>query len=90
MAEIEGECVGTVRLDQVEEGAVISYTIAHQWRGKGIGKLMLETALALAPKPVRAVIKLSNMASIRIAEAAGMKKISEENDMGVWIRTHDS
>lgn len=66
IAEI-GVPVGTFRLD----GDEISYTVAPEARGKGIGSAMLLKVREMFG-PRRAEIFERNVASIRIAERAGM------------------
>lgn len=64
--ELDGEPVGTVRLD----GDEISYTVAPEHRQKGVAKTMLTEAFRqFGPK--RAEIKPENVASIKAARAAG-------------------
>jgi RimJ/RimL family protein N-acetyltransferase len=67
IAEI-GAPVGTFRLD----GDEISYTIAPESRGKGLGFLMLCKVREMFG-PLRAEIYGRNAASIRVAEKAGMQ-----------------
>lgn len=59
--------VGTFRVD----GDEISYTVAPDWRSKGIGLAMLCGAREMFG-PLRAEIYQDNIASIKIAERAGM------------------
>jgi len=66
IAEIDGEPVGTFRVDADE----ISYTVAPEHRGKGVAKAMLQVAFARFGK-LRAEIKPENVASIKAALAAG-------------------
>jgi len=68
--------VGTIRSDyHLEENCYeLSWTVAPKARGQGIGKQMVSTlAKRMADKNIRAEIKPENVASIKIAEAAGMK-----------------
>jgi RimJ/RimL family protein N-acetyltransferase len=67
IAEIDGEPVGTVRLDEPD---LISYTVAPAWRGRGVAASMLEAARHQFG-PRRARIKRANLLSIRAARAAG-------------------
>lgn len=77
IAEIDGVPVGTVRIDRGEESE-LSWTVAPDQRGKGIAKQMV--ALACPPEAV-ARIKPDNIASQRIAEAAGFKQTFQ-----IWER----
>ncbi|HDZ73847.1 MAG TPA: N-acetyltransferase [Aurantimonas coralicida] len=66
IAEIEGHCVGTFRID----GDEISYTVAPDFRGKGIALKMLILARQMfGPKLAR--IARDNVPSARAAEKAG-------------------
>lgn len=66
IAEIDGDPVGTIRID-VDE---ISYTVAPEHRGRGVATAMLSKAAKQFGK-MRAKIKPDNTASIKAAEHAG-------------------
>ncbi|MDB6036026.1 MAG: immXl [Verrucomicrobiales bacterium] len=66
IAEVEGEPVGTFRLDDDE----ISFTIAPLHRGRGYAKQMLCMAREMFGS-FRAEVKRDNLASARAAAAAG-------------------
>jgi RimJ/RimL family protein N-acetyltransferase len=66
IATIDGCPVGTFRVD----GEEISYTVAPEHRGKGVGLAMLCHARARFG-PLRAEIFERNIASIKIAKRAG-------------------
>jgi len=65
--------VGTFRLD----GKEISYTVAPEWRGKGIGVSMLAQAQRsfCYLGQLRAEIFARNLASIKVAERAGLEVV---------------
>lgn len=67
VAAPKGERAGTFRVDDGR----ISYTVAPEFRGKGVGETMLQAAYKLFG-PLRAEIYARNVASRRIAERAGM------------------
>jgi RimJ/RimL family protein N-acetyltransferase len=71
IAEIEGQAVGTVRADPGEV-TELSWTVAPEHRGRGVGTQMVRLAVAMTEGPVRAEIKRDNVASQRIAVAAGL------------------
>ena len=77
----EGEPVGTVRSDERPDGFTeVSYTVASEWRGKGVGKrMMLQFAKEkLAGKKLTARIKKGvNPASEAIARSLGLQPFSE-------------
>jgi RimJ/RimL family protein N-acetyltransferase len=68
IAECDGLSIGTVRVD----GDEISYTIAPDARGRGLGLAMLQKAKEMFGQ-LRAEIYERNIASIKIAERAGMR-----------------
>ena len=78
IAEADGRPVGTVRVDRDPEAAEISWTVAPEARGRGVGSRMVAMAAAAIAGPIRAEIKPDNGASIRIAEAAGMQLDRED------------
>jgi len=81
IAEDAGVPVGTVRAD--EEGGVveISYTVAPDHRGKGVGKRMVvqfaQTVLPPGTKLKAEIKKGGNESSEHIAKALGLSPVSE-------------
>ena len=78
IAEINSIPVGTVRSDYDGQFYELSWTIAPEQRGKGIGKEMVSLITKKINKPVRAEVKKNNTASKRIAEYVGMSLMYEE------------
>ena len=79
IAELDGAPVGSVRADRDGGGVTeLSWTVAPTARGKGLGREMVIAALADIDGPVRAEVKVGNVASMRIAEAAGLVLVREE------------
>ena len=78
IAEINSIPVGTVRSDYDGQFYELSWTIAPEQRGKGIGKEMVSLITKKINKPVRAEVKKNNTASKRIAEYVGMTLMYEE------------
>ena len=81
----EGEQIGTVRSDERDDGFTeVSYTVAPQWRGRGLGKhMVLQFAREkLSGKKLLARIEKGHVPSERIAEALGLKPASEEEKNG--------
>ncbi len=74
IAELDGEPVGTVRID----GEEISYTVAPEHRGRGYAKQMLRWAYSEFGR-LRAEIRPDNIASIKAAESAGHKVVLLKN-----------
>ncbi|WP_422924754.1 GNAT family N-acetyltransferase [Singulisphaera sp. PoT] len=79
IAEWKGIPVGTVRIDLLDDGCELSWTVAPESRGKGIGKQMIKSAVEGLSGAVFAEIKAGNIASSRMAEYAGMELISEKD-----------
>jgi RimJ/RimL family protein N-acetyltransferase len=79
IAELSGVPVGTIRLDKAGNACELSWTVAPQARGSGIGKAILKTTLDNLNMPARAEIKSGNEASKRMVEYAGMTLEREEN-----------
>ncbi|MCL1491740.1 MAG: GNAT family N-acetyltransferase [Pseudanabaena sp. Salubria-1] len=75
------EPVGQIRFDIDEElQALVSISIAAQYRGQGYGKLMLKMAINkllqnISVISIRALIKPSNVSSIKLFESGGFKMI---------------
>lgn len=68
--------VGTVRLDPGNPGEM-SWTVAPQHRGRGIGTRMVKAALKQISGAVTAIAKTDNIGSCRIAESAGFVVTSQ-------------
>jgi RimJ/RimL family protein N-acetyltransferase len=81
IAEDHGEPVGSVRADRDPDGACheLSWTVAPSARGRGVGVRMVQLLLAEVSGQVRAEVKPGNPASVRIAEAAGLRFDAERN-----------
>jgi RimJ/RimL family protein N-acetyltransferase len=75
IAEVNGDPVGSVRADRDPDGACheLSWTVAPSARGRGLGIPMVRRLLAEVTGPVRAEVKPGNLASVRMAEAAGLR-----------------
>ncbi len=80
---IDGSLVGTVRADfsEVTNDYELSWTVAPDFRGKGIGKMMVKILVEKLNSRVRAEIKSGNTGSVKIAESVGMKFKKEENNV---------
>ncbi|EEA03768.1 GCN5-related N-acetyltransferase [Burkholderia sp. H160] len=76
IAEENGCPVGTVRVDREEDGcAVLSWTVTREARGRGIATRMVQLVAdeISGSHAIRAEIKAGNEASVKVAEAAGMR-----------------
>jgi len=85
---LEGETrVGYVHLDRLDGSCELSWVVAPAHRGKGIGTLMVEAAIAVAGcDEVTAEIQSRNEASIRIAKRCGFVLVEAHADLLVWRR----
>lgn len=72
---------GFCRADHSDGVAELSWTVAPERRGKGVGSRMVSLAASQIDGPIRAEVKAGNEASRKIAEAAGMTL--EREDGGV-------
>ena len=74
-----------VRLDAGSAGTELSWSVAVQWRGQGLGRAIVAKALDLVSDGgyVFATIHEQNIRSRRIAEASGM---IVEFQRGPWVR----
>jgi len=79
IAEEDGVPVGTVRADYSDGVYELSWTVAPNARGRGVGKRMVALLANQITEPIRAEVKVGNEASIRIAEYAGMEYDREDN-----------
>ncbi len=78
IAERDGVPVGTVRSDCSAGTFGLSWTIAPEFREQGLGKRMVALLVAQIQGPIRAEVRIGNVASVRIAEHVGMKLDSVE------------
>lgn len=84
------ENLGQVRLDKVNEGYIISYSIDSKYRGKGYGKKILELleqkiSLSNQFKTFIAYVKKGNMKSVKIFEDLNYNK-ELENDTYKFVK----
>lgn len=78
IAEVAGAPVGTLRID---DSQVLSWTVAPHARGTGVGKRMVAL---VAKHGHRAQIRRENIASRRIAEAAGFRLVTD-GEIQEWV-----
>lgn len=85
IAEQGGAPVGMIRADRMEDGIwELSWLVAPDFRQKGLGKVLLKSLFDIIQAPVRAEIKDWNLASIRMAEAAGMQLRRKEGGISYF------
>lgn len=73
IAEEQGIPVGTVRTDLSDGIYQLSWTVAPDARGRGLGKEMVAMIAQKITAPIRAQIRSDNISSVVIAEYAGME-----------------
>lgn len=78
----DGQPIGTVRLDDTPEGAVVGITVAPEQRGRGRGRRLLDLLRIWAtgssvPRLV-AWVRHDNPASLRLFHAAGYQPVRDE------------
>lgn len=78
IAEQAGSPVGTVRID---DGRQLSWTVAPHARGSGVGKQMVAL---VAKRGHTAQIRRDNIASQRIAQAAGFRLVTD-GEVQEWV-----
>ena len=86
IAQIGNSPVGTVRADRTENGWELSWTIAPEARGKGLGKEMVMTLADMIEAPIAARVKKENQASASIARYAGMALTEEKEGVLIFQR----
>ncbi len=79
VAERDGLPVATVRAELSGGVWELSWTVAPEQRGRGVGRAVVATLARRIRDPIMAEIKVNNIASRRIAEHAGMRLVHEEN-----------
>lgn len=73
---------GMIRLDRDEDGIIVSWNVAPEKRGMGIGQAMLEKLTRQSADILTAKILSNNIPSIKIAEKANFKVT---DDKGEWL-----
>ena len=86
IAETDGVAVGTARTDLDEGVTELSWTVAPELRGKGIGEQLVRLLIEQTPGPLTAEIRMGNAASLRIAQKVGLRQIREENSILYFSR----
>lgn len=73
IAEEQGIPVGTVRTDLCDGIYQLSWTVAPDARGRGLGKEMVAMIAHKITAPIQARVRSDNISSVVIAEYAGME-----------------
>jgi RimJ/RimL family protein N-acetyltransferase len=87
-----GEPVGVVRADRRADGWEVSWTVAPEARGRGVARRMLTLLLVDLDRRVTAIIRQPNIASARVAAAAGFVRIgrAEQHGFDRWLHEKGS
>lgn len=82
VGEINGKVVGYSRFDLEEDHYINSIAVSSSVHGRGIGTILLGKSIEQLKKdkPIRAEIRRYNLASVKIFERNGFKKISENKE----------
>jgi RimJ/RimL family protein N-acetyltransferase len=72
IAESGGQPIGTLRVDTHQHIHTISWTLAPDFRGKGLAKAMVALLVRSLTGDIVAQILPDNTASVRVAEYAGL------------------
>lgn len=72
IAEYDGQPVGTARIDSTAKCHRISWTVATECRGKGLAKAMVRSLVSQLKGKIVAEIMSGNIASIKVAQYAGL------------------
>lgn len=72
IAEYYGQPAGTARVDSTAECHCISWTVAAEYRGKGVAKDMVRSLVNQLKGKIVAEILPGNTASIKVAQYAGL------------------
>lgn len=83
IVETNGVACGTLRLDQEKE-STLSWTVAPDFRGKGLGKKMVKAFSDRLNFLLVAWIHKGNVASQKIARFSGFKKESSKSGFEKW------
>jgi RimJ/RimL family protein N-acetyltransferase len=86
IAETDRAPVGTIRLDFADE-VEISWTVAPASRGAGWGKKMVMLVAESVNCDLVACVRTENVASQKIAEAAGFKTAGQHDNMLIYRRS---
>lgn len=77
IAEYQHQSVGTIRADMDGKGWLLSWTVAPLFRGQGIAHKILNTFIEGYDCPLFAHIKVTNIASIKVAERADFRLLKK-------------
>lgn len=79
--------VGCVRFDVGDTETEVSWTVAPEARGHGIGSRMVKMAVAERSEALMARVREDNPASARIAESAGLSLDETQDRVRIYRRS---
>jgi len=82
---MEGQPIGTSRLDRTPAYVELSYTVAPNVRGKGYGQALVRETLIHCEGPVKATVKTQNQSSRAILQKAGFELESEKDGVLTYL-----
>ena len=88
--EILGKPVGQFRIDKVNDAWEIDYSVDKSYRGLGVGKAMISLFITKSSNnsvlyPLKALVKMSNIASQRVFQDLGFTKVEEQNETTTYL-----
>tara|TARA_B110000858_G_C17755211_1_gene451727 strand:- start:761 stop:1195 length:435 start_codon:yes stop_codon:yes gene_type:complete len=83
--EIDGDGVGTIKDEILDDCIEISYSINPKYRGKKLGILMMQLYLYNRKGTFLCVVKQNNIPSIKMVERIGYKLDRVENNLCYYI-----
>jgi len=86
IAEEDARPVGTVRAERIEDVWELSWTVAPEARGCGVGSRMVVLLAHQIRGPIRAEMQADHAASARIAEKAGMTYDRTDGEIAHYSR----
>ncbi|WP_051203351.1 UDP-2,4-diacetamido-2,4,6-trideoxy-beta-L-altropyranose hydrolase [Hugenholtzia roseola] len=89
--EIESNPIGQLRIDFEDNFGLIDYSVDTQYRGLGLGKLMVKNALEelkMSNKSIqlKAQVKKTNIASFKVFEQLGFTLEEQENELFTFFK----
>lgn len=93
--EVDGVIAGQVRFDPQGTGLRLSYSIAPEFRGKGLARILVGSGCdsareALGKLDIHATTRGSNPRSQRVLESVGFRRLQETPDRVEFVLTGDA
>ena len=82
IAEVNGTYAGYVRSETMQHVTTVSWAVDRTMRGNGYAKQMVAEFCRCNDKPLLCAIRTDNVASIKVAEWAGFRRML---DGGEWF-----